>query len=236
MAAPTLDQITDAIYTWSDTYVVGALGANTPAFKQVHDQLDPLAANLAAQLDNNAEAFATSTLTLTPGAIADDKVEIGGVYYQFASSVSGDADGSSTSPWKVKVGGSDAISLANLRKAINATGVAGTDYSTGLIAHPTVTATASDATTLSAQAIIPDAAGNDITTSVTVVTTDDGLAWTGATLSGGSGDNGAIMEGLVRDMQETLLAPPIANDSAASDVLNAAIPSLLTTLAALIAA
>jgi len=42
--------------------------------------------------------------------------------------------------------------LANLRTAINLTGTEGVEYSVGTTIHPTVTATASDATTLTAAA------------------------------------------------------------------------------------
>lgn len=144
-----------------------------------------------AEADGATDDFvaATGTLTLTPGAIADDKVQIDGVYYQFAADPTSDgsADGSSGHPWQVDVGSDDEGSLANLLAAINASGTAGTTYSTALTIHPTVTATASDATTLSAAAKVKGSAANSISTTVVVVSSDDGLAWGATTLEDGVG-------------------------------------------------
>jgi len=147
------------------------------------------AANNGLNVVNSiTRAKATGTLTLTPGAIADDVVEIGGVYYQFAADpTTGTPNGSIGFPFLVDVGGTDTISLANLRKAINATGTPGTTYSEEITsAHPTVTATASNATTLSAEALSYGYAGNSITTSVTATGGSDGLAWGATTLTGGT--------------------------------------------------
>jgi len=130
--------------------------------------------------------LATGTLTLTPGLIADDVVRVDDVYYQFAADpTTGTPDGTVGTPYLVDVGGTDTVSLANLRKAINATGVGGTDYSVEIVApHATVEATASDATTLSARALstVTAAVANAIET---VVTGNDGLAFGAATLAGG---------------------------------------------------
>lgn len=132
----------------------------------------------------NAGVKATGTLTLTPGEIADDVVRIGAVYYQFAADpTTGTPTGLVDAPYLVAVGASDTIALANLRKAINATGVAGTDYCEEITAaHATVEATASDGTTLSARALSTGTAGNSISTTVTG---NDGLAWGAVTLTGG---------------------------------------------------
>jgi hypothetical protein len=133
----------------------------------------------------NGAVKATGTLTLTPGAITDgDIIVIDGIYYEINTTVVAGA-GTVGSPYSVLKGASDTTALANLRKAINATGVDGTDYSTGLVAHPTVTATASDATSLSAQARTAGTAGNAIATTVGGDSTADGLAWGAATLAGG---------------------------------------------------
>lgn len=132
----------------------------------------------------NGPVKASGTLTLTPGAIADDVVKIGTTYYQFAAAAATGA-GTLASPYIVKVGASDTIALATLRKAINATGVAGTDYSAGLVVHATVTATASDATTLTVQAKTAGTAANAISTTVTATGGADGFAWGATTLAGG---------------------------------------------------
>lgn len=129
---------------------------------------------------------ATGTLTFTAGAIADDVVKIDTTYYKFTDTVGAGA-GTIGSPYLVSIGVSDTVALANLRKAINATGDAGTDYSTGLVAHATVESTASNATTLSARALVAGSAGNSISTTVTATGGADGLAWGGLVLAGGVG-------------------------------------------------
>lgn len=128
---------------------------------------------------------ALGTLTLTPGAIVDDVIKIDTTHYQFAADpTAGTPDGSVGTPYLVDVGVSDTVSLANLVKAINATGVGGTDYSVEItVAHTTVEATASDATTLSARALTGGTAGNAISTTQSG---NDGLAWGGAVLAGGT--------------------------------------------------
>lgn len=136
--------------------------------------------------DDTVAVKATGTLTLTPGAIADDTVRLGSFYYKFAADpTTGTPDGSSGSPFLVDVGADDAASLANLRKAINATGVAGTDYAAEVVVNPDAEATASNATTLSARALVAGTAGNAIATAVTATGGADGLAWGASTLAGG---------------------------------------------------
>lgn len=136
---------------------------------------------------------AGGTLTFTAGAIADDIVEIDGVFYQFAADpTTGTPDGSEGDPFLVDVGGTDTISLANLRKAINATGIAGTTYAAEVVVHPTVTAVSSGATTLVVRAKAAGTDGNAITTSVTLSSTDDGLAWGSTKLSGGNNTSARV--------------------------------------------
>lgn len=134
-----------------------------------------------------ASVAATGVLTLTPGTPPDiedgDQVIIGGVYYEFESGAIDDGAGTVGSPYKVNIGGDDETSLDNLILAINATGVAGTDYSLSLVANPDVTAADTSATTVTVTAREKGSAGNAITT--TVANTTD-LAFGGATLSGGA--------------------------------------------------
>lgn len=128
-----------------------------------------------------------ATLTLTPGAIADDKVEVDGVYYLFAAASldTGAPAGTNANPWKVKVGANDAASLANLRAAINADGVAGTDYSTAVTANPRVLSNANTALTMTVRARVGGPPVTSITVSVTATGGSDGLAWSGPTLAAG---------------------------------------------------
>lgn len=86
-----------------------------------------------------------------------------------------------------------AVALDNLKKAINASGIAGTDYSTGTTEHSQVTATtnANDAQTV--QAKISGVAGNSIATTDTM----DNHAWGAGTLASGTGATGKVLLGTI---------------------------------------
>jgi len=88
-----------------------------------------------------------------------------------------------TAPYDVKRDGTAATTLANLKKAINATGTEGTEYYAGLSVHPSVTATDIDATTLKVEAKAIGTYGNAIEKSES----SSHLDWdgTGAYLTGG---------------------------------------------------
>jgi hypothetical protein len=88
-------------------------------------------------------------------------------------------------PFTVDCTTSLAATLQNLFDAINLTGTIGTQYGTGTTIHPTVTATANTATSLSARAKTRGTAGNLIAT--TKVTVGD-MTWATTTLINGAGD------------------------------------------------
>ena len=119
-----------------------------------------------------AEAKATGTLTVTGNFTADDTVTIGVQTYKFVASPS--------DPYDVDLGADAATSLANLEKAVNASGTAGTEYASGTAANALVTAT-STATTLVVTAKTAGVIGN------TIATTETGSAcsFAAATLAGG---------------------------------------------------
>lgn len=136
-------------------------------------------------------------------AIANsDQVRIGTVYYQFtnASVNAGTPDGSSGNPWLVALGASNTEALQNLFDAINASGTAGTQYTTSLTAHPTVEATSVTPTDLFVAAIEAGAAGNGIATTETGAN----IAWGAATLTQGG--------------QPSLTQVPVPEDSGAISV------------------
>lgn len=83
----------------------------------------------------------------------------------------------------------EATFLANLKKAINDTGVPGTDYGTGTLPHPTVYATTNTATTQVVLAKKTGSAGNSIATTTTLAN----YAWGAATLASGTGPTGRLM-------------------------------------------
>jgi len=124
----------------------------------------------------------TATLTLTPGTISDDVVIIDGIYYQFQTTPPSAGAGTLASPYRVAVAGSNANALANLRKAVNGTGVAGTDYSTGLVANARVESNANSSTTVSVRNRGGGAPFPAIPVSVTATGGADGLAWSSANL------------------------------------------------------
>lgn len=123
--------------------------------------------------------FPANTLTAT-GAISDGEVvRIDNTYYRFSTAGTVDAGapaGTAANPWRVSLGVSVAIALSNLFNAIGATGVAGVDYSTALVAHTTVDANGFTATAVSVTA--------KIATASAIVTTETGanLAWVSGTL------------------------------------------------------
>lgn len=131
---------------------------------------------------------ATGTLTLTPNSppdITTQTLQIDTTYYQWAASLTGSPTGGSGDPFQVLVGADDEESLENMRKALNNTGIAGTDYSSTIGGPNTqVEATSSDATTLELRARDRGTGGNSI---ATVVTGSD-LAFGNATLTGGGSD------------------------------------------------
>lgn len=135
------------------------------------------------------------------GAIANnDVVRIDSVYYKWTNGSvdTGTPAGTVGNPWLVALGGTNIAAITALFRAINGDGVPGTDYSTALVAHATVSAYSYGANDLYVAAHVAGTAGNAI------VTTETGanIAWTGGTLAAGGdpqlrqvatpGDVGAI--------------------------------------------
>jgi len=132
----------------------------------------------------DGEAAATGTLTVSGGSIvATDTVEIDSVFYEWtAGSVdAGTPMGTMGDPFLVALGASDADAIANLGKAIRDDGVAGTDYSTAVSAHTTVTTDPPTATSILIRAKVRGVGGNSITTTETGAN----IAWSAGTLEGG---------------------------------------------------
>ena len=84
---------------------------------------------------------------------------------------------------------SEAVFLDNLKLAINGTGIAGTDYSTGTYKNADVIATTNGATTQVIQSRLNGTAGNAITTTATLTN----YAWGAATLASGTGATSKVM-------------------------------------------
>lgn len=117
---------------------------------------------------------ASGDLTFGPNATDGKIVTIDGKTYTFQTVLT-NVDG------HVLIGGSAAISLANLVAAITLGPGSGVAYAAATTLHPTVTAT-SLGSVLTATAKTAGVGGNALATTTDVV----GAAWTGGTLSGGA--------------------------------------------------
>ena len=120
------------------------------------------------------QVAAYSTLTSDATNVTDgDVVTVGGVVYRFKNTMAAIND--------VKIAGSAALTLAGFKKAINGTGIAGTDYFAGTVANPNVSASTITSTTLLVTAVLPGTVGNAIVST----TTSTHLSWTAGTFANG---------------------------------------------------
>lgn len=171
----------------TDTGLVAETGASGIISKVGHQfaagEVEILVDPDGSHLMSNG-VVATAVITPSDNPADGETVTIGSTVYTFET-------GAIDAPYKVDVGADVQATLVNLRKAINANGVAGTDYGAGTVAHPNVTAT-SDSTTLTITAKSVGAWANSIATTDTV----DG-GWAGATMSNGVGSVGFTKLGLI---------------------------------------
>lgn len=129
------------------------------------------------------DGYSRGILSVTTAIANSDVVRIDSTYYQFTSGSvdTGTPDGSSGNPWLVNLGATTGAAVTALFNAINATGVEGADYSTGLTAHATVMATAYTGTEVHVRAKTAGSGGNSIVTTETGA----GIEWADATLQDG---------------------------------------------------
>jgi len=127
---------------------------------------------------NKAPAKATGTLTSDATNVADGAtVTVGTQVYRYKDTMA--------QAYDVQIGASAAISLDNLKAAVNASGTPGTEYFAGTEAHPDVIATTNTDTTQVVEAKLPGTAGNAIASTET----STHLAWGAATLASGADGN-----------------------------------------------
>ena len=142
-------------------------------------------------VDNTAGAYATSTLTtsgivyakfpqsvLTSDAtnVTDgDTVTIGAVVYRLKDTM--------LAAYDVQIGASAAITLDNLKAAINASGTPGTEYFAGTLIHPDVIATTNSDTQ---QTVVSKVIGTANNAKATTEASTH-LSWADTTLGGGTG-------------------------------------------------
>lgn len=138
------------------------------------------------------DTFATGELVVVGAIIATEVVRIGSIYYAFtAGSVDAGAPaGTIANPWLVALGVDTRSTLALLVSAINATGTAGSSYSTGLIANTEGTAISSTVDTMQVQAVNAGLSGNSVSTTTTI----SGGTFSGSTMGGGADEAVSVVD------------------------------------------
>lgn len=132
--------------------------------------------------------YASSTLTSDATTPSDGAtIVIGGVTYTAKTALTGAA-------YEVFINSSAANFLTNLKKAINGTGTAGTDYGNGTVAHPLVNATTLTATTL---LIVSEVTGTGANSIATTQAGTSHCTWPGATMNSGTPGTGSAPTPLV---------------------------------------
>lgn len=127
---------------------------------------------------------AESVITSDTTNVSDgETVTIGSTVYRFKDTMAAIND--------VQIGASAAATLDNLKHAINGTGVAGTNWFAGTVAHTLVVATDNTDTT---QKVVARATGTSANTLATTETSDH-LSWPDTTLGGGTGASNAGVAG-----------------------------------------
>lgn len=125
-------------------------------------------------------SHATSELTSDTTNVSDgDTVTINTTVYRFKDTPA--------QAYDVQIGASAAVSLDNLKAAINQTGTPGTEYYPGTLAHPTVIATTNTDTVQTVVARTPGVTANTYPTTET----SSHLSWADTTLGGGTGNSDA---------------------------------------------
>ena len=125
---------------------------------------------------------ASTTLTSDTTAPADGStIVIGSITYTFKSTLTGAA-------YEVFINTTAAAALINLKKAINGTGTAGTDYGVGTQAHPLVIATTISVSTL---LIVAQQNGTGANTIATTQAGTSHCTWAGTTMTSGTPGTGA---------------------------------------------
>ena len=138
-----------------------------------------VAGNLTAT-ENDSHTAWDDGATLTSGADAET-ITLGSKVYTWANTITSSA---SSTAIQVKIGSTLTISLANFRKAVNATGTSGLEYSFGLgVADPNVVCSASDGTTFTLRGRVPGSSLDTIATTETCATG----SFPDTTLGGGTG-------------------------------------------------
>lgn len=172
----------DTVTIGAKTYKFrGALGAGAKATKTltftdvaIDGETVTVDTDVYEFVDALTEAKASGVLTLTGNPTDGNSITIGEVTYTFRETLA--------EAYDVKIGADASTTIDNLILAITAGAGAGTNYGTGTVAHPDVTATAGAGDTMNVTAKEIGVAGNSI------ATTELGAvaSWASANLGGGA--------------------------------------------------
>jgi hypothetical protein len=131
-----------------------------------------------------AVARAVTTLTFTENGADTNTITIGGKVYTLQASLT-NVDGN------VKLGGTTAVTIANIVAAVGLGSGAGTLYATAMTANPHCRVRSSTATTIVFEAKVPGTIGNLIPSSDTLAGSS---AFTSTVLGSGSGSASVFIE------------------------------------------
>lgn len=155
----------------------------------------------------DASVAATATLTAGVGPANGDTVTVAGQVYTFQTTLT-------AGNGNVWLGANETAALANLAAAVNATaGGAGTAYGTGTVANASVHSTASNATTVSIQALLNGTAGNALAYSSTGT-----IAITAGTLANGTAGTTVTVGGKIYQFVAALSTTATANEVVATSI------------------
>jgi flagellin len=201
--------VTTGVLSSTDLGLGGAVAA-TGTLAQAAGSAAVAASDVFTGAAFTASVAASTTLTVTGGnpQIANlDALTVGGKTYTFKTVLAGAND--------VLVGASDTASLLNLKAAINASaGGAGVAYGVGTVANTNVNAGTATATTLVVTANVNGTGGNAIGS--TIGTGGGHLAFTGATLAGGTAGSTVTVGGQTYTFVAALSATATANEVVSS--------------------
>jgi len=173
------------VYTDADGEITGAYEwfdpENTYLYWATSTKLHrtKLASNWTTDVDATVASVAASgTLTVSGTPVSGSTVTIGSVTYTFRTTLT---TSPTTIPNEVLIGANAEAAIDNLVKAITLAATIGTNYSTGTLVHPTVTAVKASASTMTVTALTVGDAGNSIIT----IPTGNYLTFAQPTLKGG---------------------------------------------------
>jgi hypothetical protein len=209
--------------TVANTVVIATTNADTT--QKVIARVPGTAANAGATTQAGTSHCSWPDTTLGGGTgasnpgVAPETVTIGSVTYSFLDVLS-ETNGAAAIANQVLFGANSAAALDNLKLAITHGSTMGTNYSTGSVVHPTVTATTNTDTSQVVEALTAGVAGNAIA-STSVLANG---AWGATTLAGGYDDDGkTVIIGTAASDTQTNLRAAVNGTSGSGTTYSAAL-------------